>query len=68
LGPSIIPQPFFQPLNIVNNPESNEILLNMGTKCWNLRLNAQALKVFTILIHTTIEMITLKQSRKKKAR
>ncbi len=36
----------------------------MGTKCWNL--NAQALKVFTIVIHTTIAMITLKQSRKKK--
>jgi hypothetical protein len=45
-------------------PQSNENLLNMGTKCWNL--NAQALKVFTIVIHTTIAMITLKQSRKKK--
>lgn len=38
----------------------------MGMKCWNIRLNAQALKIFTTLIHTTIAMISLKQLRKKK--
>jgi hypothetical protein len=47
-------------------PPSNQILLYMGMKCWNIRLNARALKIFTILIHTTITMISLKQLRRKK--
>jgi hypothetical protein len=40
----------------------------MGMKCWNLRLNARALKIFTILTHTIIAMISLKQLREKKTR
>ncbi len=46
-------------------PPSNEILLNMHMKCWNLILNPWALKIFTILKHTTIAMISLKKLREK---
>jgi hypothetical protein len=39
----------------------------MDIKCWNTRLNAQDLRMFTALVHT-ITAIGSKQSRKKRKR
>ncbi len=39
----------------------------MDIKCWNTRLNAQDLRMFTALVHT-ITAIGSKQSRKKKGK
>ncbi len=46
-------------------PPGNEILINMGIKCYNLTLHAQCLKIFITTIHTVPTLIGCKQCKVK---
>jgi len=44
-------------------PQSKEILLNVGMKCWNSAFNAQGLRVIIVVVH--IGLAEVQALRKK---
>ncbi len=45
ISSGFVPYPLFQWY-----PQSKEILLNLGTKCWNSAFNAQGSRVITVVV------------------